>query len=227
MNDKTILLYRFLDAESAIKTIEGGHFRVSRLSELNDPFEGMEGLGLNLYPPEHLEEAKKGITNSAKHLNEHFGLISFTRSPHNPVVWGHYADKHQGVAIEVSDLNTTVRPVDYDKPRVQLDPYKAHPDADDREEYMKKVLMDVLHTKFESWEYEAESRYILHLNICHQIKDGMYFMEIPEDYITRIILGIKCPYSVEYFERSLRKHGLKDVKVVRAEKDLYDFKINF
>ena len=38
-----ISLYRFLDPEAAVKTVEAGRFRVGQLSKFNDPFEWVLG----------------------------------------------------------------------------------------------------------------------------------------------------------------------------------------
>jgi hypothetical protein len=45
-----ISLYRFLDSDAALKTLEAGRFRVGELSKFNDPFEwnlGVAGGGIS------------------------------------------------------------------------------------------------------------------------------------------------------------------------------------
>lgn len=221
-------LYKFLDATAALKTIEEGYFKVSQFLELNDPFEGIGAIGFDGIPEQNIAKIKSKIQTWSREWNDEYGLISFSENPHDPVLWGHYADKHRGVAIEVMDSNSaTLNPVAYDKTRIQLNPEKIVKDYPQRDEYWDGVIQEILKRKAKSWDYEKESRYILPLDQCAKVNGGMYFWKIPDNYITRIILGINCPYRTDYFARSLIARGVEGIEVLRAEKDQVEFKINF
>src|ERR1039458_5967475 len=100
---KSILLYRFLDAAAALKTIESRQFRISRLRDLNDPFEWRFGYKLN--NPE-LEATINAWRESVfESRNKVVRIICFSATPKEPVLWSHYADKHRGVAFEVDCIN--------------------------------------------------------------------------------------------------------------------------
>src|SRR5262245_30837871 len=95
----SILLYRFLSAEAALKTLERVAFKVSRLNELNDPFEWR--LGVTGILPEGEKIAEACVKQIVDHLNSWFGIICFSDTSSEPVLWSHYADKHRGIALEV------------------------------------------------------------------------------------------------------------------------------
>jgi hypothetical protein len=96
----TILLYRFMTAEAGVKTIAGGAFRVGRLKQFNDPFEWRTGV-INLIPGAEpfRDEAVEGFVDDA---NAVYGIICFSKTIEEPVLWSHYADNHRGMAFQVN-----------------------------------------------------------------------------------------------------------------------------
>jgi hypothetical protein len=60
-----------------------------------------------------------------------------------------------------------------------------------------------------------------------EISGGLYFRRIPEDFLTRVILGYKCPFEEKYVLKALEKVGLTSTKVVRARMCLETYSIRF
>ena len=221
---KTILLYRFLDAAAALKTIESRQFRISRLRDLNDPFEWRFGYKLN--SPE-LEATINAWRESVfESRNKVLGIICFSATSKEPVLWSHYADKHRGVAFEVDHINDPkqLKKISYPPERqaMDIDTYaqlqRQHDDIG-LKKYLLPIMEQAIQQKSPSWAYEKEYRvhFDLEKDINLQASDGHYFIRIPEDFLTRVILGWKCPLEEKYVLKALNAVGLNSTKVVRAK----------
>jgi len=125
-------LYRYLPDEAAIKTIETRCFRVSRLADLNDPFEwrfGFEG-----HPPELEENIEMRMDGFVELASRNMGMLCFSKKINDPILWSHYTNIHKGIAFEVdasvnANLIADLHEVDYDKPRIVL-PYRRMTDQE-------------------------------------------------------------------------------------------------
>src|SRR5687767_14278862 len=91
-------VYHLSNAEFALSNIALRRIKISRFSDLNDPF---ELLGANLKDKNYREAFR--LTRDELHNDK--GLLCFSRSWGNPVLWSHYADKHRGICLgfDVSD----------------------------------------------------------------------------------------------------------------------------
>jgi hypothetical protein len=93
-----MLLYHLLSSQYALDDLRKGRIKISKFSDLNDPFE--------LLATELPEKATRQIFSRwRKQIASTRGVICFSRSWDNPVLWSHYGDKHRGIALgfEVSD----------------------------------------------------------------------------------------------------------------------------
>ena len=85
-----MLVYHFVNAHYGIEDIHKRRLKISRFMDLNDPF---EFLGADLSD----REFRRALKNTKVKLSESKGLLCFSESWRNPVLWGHYADKHKGL----------------------------------------------------------------------------------------------------------------------------------
>src|SRR5687768_7590717 len=107
-----IRLFRFLSATSALKTIERKALRVGRVAEFNDPFEWK--LGFANYVPEGEIVARGVQEHLLRHMNSQFGVICFSDTAEDPVLWSHYADHHRGIVLMVEHwINAALHKVAY------------------------------------------------------------------------------------------------------------------
>jgi len=222
---KTILLYRYLDAAAALKTIEERRFRISRLCDLNDPFEWR--FGYKGHDCENLEAEK--ILNAWREnvfasRNKVLGIICFSATCKEPVLWSHYADKHRGVAFEIDCPNNpdALKKISYPPERVSIDlptfaRFQRNNDTAGLNEYLLPLMKQTIRQKSQSWAYEKEYRFEVELAENLDTSGGNYFLGIPDDFLTRVILGWKCPLEEEYVLKALHKVGLTSAKVVRAK----------
>jgi hypothetical protein len=221
---ESILLYRFLSAEAAIKTIEMRSFRVGRLLELNDPYEWLPGIDGII--PEALGFTNRCRDNYLKDMNEDFGMISFSETVSDAVLWSHYADSHRGIAIEVDHLvNKQLHKVTYSQIRPTV-PVHFINQQEQYDEQMRGILLKSVMQKSLSWSYEKGYRVLEDLMSC-QVAQGMYFLKIPENFITRVIIGARSTVSPNYVRRTLEINGLTNVQVVKARRSIKTYDIEF
>ena len=223
-----IKLYRYLPDEAAIKTIESRSFRVSRLTDLNDPFEwrfGFEGCPPELEPL--INNSVDGYIELASHDQ---GIISFSGKLKDPILWSLYANHHRGVAFEIigkkiseagdgitfevnEHRHENLFEVEYDKPRIVL-PFQTFHQIPDQEKLEK--MKDFFKRKSESWRYEKEFRWVIGLEACIPY-GGRFFWKIPPGLIARVIIGFRSSTSELYVRRALNLNGFQDIKIARAQ----------
>ena len=206
-------LFRFLPAQWALKTLSERRLRVSRIAELNDPFEWRIGS-----PGETPEQAARGrqvFDGFAQTINTKLGIISMSAVATDPVIWAHYADSHKGMAFEfdhyrVSGLHAIV----YSHALPMFDVTRFIDEGVDNEPVFH-VLLAALCRKSTTWAYEREYRVHLELSECDE-EDGHYFTPIPENFLKRVILGIRCETTKAEVEKALAGGGFSCVEVVQA-----------
>src|SRR6185436_1237078 len=98
----SISLYRYLDAASALKTIESRSFKVGRIRDFNDRFEWRVGLNPEKLIPGYDTPIDAIVYDSIDAIDRWVGIISHSSIVTEPVLWSHYADKHRGVAFEIA-----------------------------------------------------------------------------------------------------------------------------
>ena len=153
------------------------------------------------------------------------GILCFSDTVSDPVLWSHYTDKHRGVAFEVSYMLDPERLVkmDYTNERPVFDANRLN-DPAGIESYAKPLLDRLLRQKSIGWAYEREYRVFLDLKEC-DIAGGHYFKRIPDNFLKRVILGYKCPLEELYILKALDTNGLKETKVVRPKMCLETYSI--
>lgn len=221
----SILLYRYLDSAAALKTIESRSFKVGRIRDFNDPFEWR--IGIKGIAPEGEALARMCVESIIDHLHNWVGIFCFSNTACEPVLWSHYAAKHQGVAFEVNESEPDMRvKIEYTDDRPVIDANRLN-DSDGGRSYLKPFVDQLMRQKSRGWAYEREYRTFVDLNKDCETSGGLYFRRIPDDYLTRVILGYKCPLEEQYVLKALEKVGLTSTKVVRARMCLESYSIRF
>jgi hypothetical protein len=222
---KSILLYRYLDAEAGLKTIESRLLRISRLRDLNDPFESRMGI-INVIPgKEHL--AHKWLDSILERQNTMFGYLCFSDTFKESVLWSHYGDKHRGIALEVRFDYDPVGIIQMryppERPIIDASIYmKLSNDDVELGKYMLPRIELLIRQKSPGWAYEREYRTAFDFNKSQDLimSGGHYFKKIPDNFLMRVILGWRCPLEESYVIKALAASGLEATKVVRAKMSL-------
>ena len=209
--NKTNILYKYVDTESAKKIIESNSVAFSYPDSFNDPFE----LSSSYFhaKPEFMH-VSRGI---AKGLNKirsmTYGILCLTKSNNNPLMWAHYSDAHEGMVLGIrvnfddfTDPNRNVIPVQYGnviysqtKPN---HPYYSWPQGKSSTQLEKfdHSLLERLQREFLykplCWAYEEEVRVVKALSLqpkTGQIRLGRNKFNIVENIKGKKIVLYKLP----------------------------------
>lgn len=196
----TQIYYHFLSTENAIDDLQNEWIKVSTFGDLNDPFEMLPYLRFPF--PE-----RQPYHNVRRDLIKKFGLLCFTSTWEEPLLWSYYADKHKGVAIGFEILQDEVMKMDYsDNPKRQKIELTGDADHDERS------LFDLARLKCGAWRHEDEYRIWVTLKSCR--REGSHYFLLFRDRlkVREIILGCKFDYANE------KERIVNLVKQVNADK---------
>lgn len=79
-----MILYKYVDSNTADLILSNSTLKFSKASSLNDPFELT-----SLHYDSESEDAEQAIRFIA--ASDSYGILSLTRNPLNPLMWAHYA----------------------------------------------------------------------------------------------------------------------------------------
>ena len=199
-----MLVYHFLNSYYGLKDIRERRLRISRLMELNDPF---EFLGVDLSD----REFRKAMKETKAQLSKSKGLLCFSKTWTNPLLWGHYADKHRGICLGFEVSSDFLGKVDYVKERL------SKPDILN-EEFMKKVLF----TKFEHWKYEQEYR--VYIQLEEEVDENYYADFSDQIQLKRVIVGSESDVSRSQIKEVLGTLS-DDVEIFKARAGFKAFEV--
>lgn len=170
-------VYYLTGAQFALSNLALQRIKISRFGDLNDPFELLCVDSTN-------KIFRKALRATKDKINESKGLICFSRSWSNPLLWGHYAEKHTGICLGFDVPDEHLAPVIYEKSLIKL---KIDPKS--QEPIFPKEWLRI---KFFDWKYEDEMRFFVRLN-HNTIESGKYFYGFSDDLVLReVILGPRC-----------------------------------
>jgi len=179
-----VRLYYFVEARHGVEDIGEARLKVSRFFELNDPFE--------LYAGDQSDKSfRKKIKGWAERINQQQGVLCFTESWCDPVMWSHYGDRHRGICLGFDVNDDIVKPIDYRPERLPFDKWKALSCSDPPKEVMERLLT----TKFARWRYENERRVIVPLTgLKKEIKNGKecLFRSFDDLKLVEVFAGHRC-----------------------------------
>lgn len=206
-------VYHFVSSVYAISNLALKRLKVSQYNQLNDPFELLAATPAD---PVH-QQAHKRFLNQ---MHASTGAICFSSGWSNPLLWGHYADKHSGMALGFDVPDGVCEKITYrpDRVKIEIDPTTGN--VVDGESAMRQLLL----TKFSDWKYEKEYRSFYDLDTL-QKEGGNYFVGFSPDLILKeVVLGWKCEHSISEIKQLLGSDAAK-VKVVKASIDPMKFKV--
>ena len=202
----TMRVYYLTSAEYAISNLALKRIKVSRYQDLNDPFELLAADLSDKTVRRQLRKIKKKIADEQ-------GIICFSTTWNNPLLWGHYADKHRGIALGFDIPKSMLQKVEYEKDLSKITLEKCSDES-----YIKELSL----TKFEHWSYEDEYR--LHINLENE-DSGLYFKHFSNEIdLKEVILGVKCTVPISSMRKFFEEKN-EEVKVIKSRIAYKDFKI--
>ena len=197
-------LFHFLSAQNAISDIAFKRIKISRIGQLNDPF---ELLAVDLLDPRD----KAALENFKNQLDDQYGLMCFCANWSNPLMWGHYADGHKGIVLGFEVPDDVLLRVAYTKNRASI----AF-DPDTRSVVGGEDTVNrLLNTKFQDWAYEQEYRLFIDLKSSQKERSN-YFANFSDKLVlSDVILGFKCDFRIEQI-KELIGSNYATVRVLKA-----------
>jgi len=197
-------LFNLTFAEFALSNLAMRRIKISRISDLNDPF---ELLPINIRDKTLRAAAQKTRDQIAATR----GVICFSKGWTNPVLWSHYADKHRGIALGFEVRDGFAIPVTYEKALSKVDIDQLATGADPAEDFGRMLLA----TKFDDWRYEEEFRVFVDLT-KHEPERGLHFCSFGDDLrLTSVVLGARCEIPIDHVRELVSSYPYK-VHVIRA-----------
>ncbi|MDU9006926.1 DUF2971 domain-containing protein [Sedimentitalea todarodis] len=141
-------LFQFIGPEYGIQAIKDQRLKISRIDQLNDPFEMFAGTQSDRRTRFAMDVIRKSVASR-------LGVLCFSRDWHNPVMWSHYADNHRGLCLGFDVDEAVAMPVDYVSRRVEFDQYL---DPATSESEVRALASRFAATKYSHWRYEKEVR---------------------------------------------------------------------
>jgi hypothetical protein len=157
-------VYHFVGRDYGLDDIRRRRLKIATIADLNDPFE--------LVPSSRDATVRQRFRVWRAQMDQHYGMLCFSRNWRNPVQWSHYAVKHTGLCLGFDIQTNVLTKVRYTAKRLQarVDLLQGSgPDA-------RKEMLKVLSTKYEHWRYESEMRLFTRLN-DRDADTGLYFAE--------------------------------------------------
>ncbi len=199
-----MLAYKFLCEHFALENIQHRRIKISEYDDLNDPF---ELIPFNISVPwerEWLIESRNAMART-------LGVLSFSRSWSNPVLWAHYSDKHRGICLGFEVPDGALTPVNYIIDR----PFSCQPPNAEMANLMTCG-------KSNHWEYEQEIRALSRLE--DKIGD-YYFCDFDATRkLVSVIIGLRCAVTDQQI-RTLLGNSSESVTVVKAKLSVGAFEI--
>ncbi len=188
-------VYYLTTAEYALAAISLRRIKVSRLSQLNDPF---EGLALRLKG----KDRRQTMIEFKDALDKTHGMLCFSSNWTNPVLWTHYGNRHRGICLGFGLRESMAEKVIYTQERPQQE-------LDGRKRAWRLTPGQKQHlrlTKFRHWEYEQEKR--LFVDLSKAVKEGpLHYWKFDDDFkLAEVILGFACDLPLEEMRTSVSAH---------------------
>jgi hypothetical protein len=202
-------VYKFLNKQFGLKGLYERRLKQSRIHELNDPFE--------LAPYDLTDPAvRHAFVSLREGLGQENGLICFSGSWQNPVIWAHYADKHQGICLvfEIPPITgdggrDIAKKVTYISRRLRFPSEFLSLPQSRQLRYVNRILF----TKFNHWAYEKEIRVWGRLS---NEEDGLHFFEFENRMrLIEVRVGASCTLTRSAIIRALGTSAT-ETKVVKV-----------
>jgi hypothetical protein len=197
-------VYHFINEEFGLKDIRERRLKISRIMELNDPF---EFFGVELTD----KEFRKAMRSAKESVAANTGIICFSGNWKNPVQWAHYADKHKGLCLGFDIDPIHLKKVEYSEDRI--------PHANSMTE---ELVFKLLRTKYAHWAYEEEYRVFVELK---EDEGGIYYTDFEGNMeLKQVIVGANSTVTRDQLASALGSLYSK-VETFKVRPELQNFEM--
>jgi hypothetical protein len=190
-------LYQYLEAKWALDDIRRGRIKLSKIDDMNDPYE-LRSVRSDDKP------TQLALEETAREIAEKFSVGCFSLSWNNILMWSHYGDKHKGICLGFDVPDEITRPVEYVPEPQVVGSLIVEKRSDFSVEEGRKIIDRSLGAKDAGWSYEEEIR----MNGMREEVDeetGQYFVEFSERLkLKEVIAGARFPLGRKPIEDALK-----------------------
>lgn len=219
-----MILYKYVDLNTANLIIENSTLKFSKASSLNDPFE-LTSLHYGS-EPEYKDQAMNFVVASMS-----YGILSLTRNPLNPLMWAHYGkgekfEGGRGIALDhgngshagivfgidineagLNDESFNIIPAKYGNV-IYTTTKPNHPFEKSNDHYFSQGLqfgfhpnlLEVLQRTFlykpACWSYEEEVRVVR--NVWRRATE---IQQVNKSCFKEIYIGVRNSFNQEYLTK--------------------------
>ena len=197
-------VYRYLKAKYGLQSLADRRLKISRLDELNDPFE-FRSVDCSD------RDFRRSIEAAIKETGAAGGVICFSSDGRSPVQWAHYANRHRGLCLGFDVPRNCLEKVEYVEDRV------SHDGLLDEDS-----VFALLKTKHVHWEPEDEYRAFVSLE---EEEDGLFFSPFSKNLELReVIVGANSSVTRKQIENRI---GISsgEVKMFKVRASFRKFKM--
>jgi hypothetical protein len=200
-------VYHYLEAKWALENIRRRRLKLSKIDDMNDPWEWKSVCS----DDNRLQEA---LDKSGTHAFDEFGVACFSRSWNNILMWSHYGEKHKGICLGFDVPDELIRTVIYER-EIEVVGSLADSPIEHVMIEGKRIIDKLFETKYKGWCYEDEIR----VHGRREEKDeetGFYFSDFDDGLILKeVIAGPRYLMSRKPIEAALKSYS-EDVKIMKT-----------
>lgn len=206
--------YHFLSSTNALDDLENNRIKVSTIDSLNDPFEFMPYRRYKFPERQPYNEMFRAVSKK-------WGILCFSKSCEEQLLWAHYGEKHQGVALGFEIPDNKLLEVSYTHD-ITRSKFELTDDSNENEQ----MFLGLAKTKFVEWEYEKEYRLLILLSNCVK-KEKHYFVNFGNELkIKEIILGCRFDHN-KYRTKIMDLANRLGASVIATREGWEDYRIHF
>jgi hypothetical protein len=210
-------VYYFVKSRWAVECIRKQRLKICRFFEANDPFELLGG-GLGD------KDLRQKVMKWANTLNEQHGLLCFSSSWKNPLMWSHYGERHKGMCLGFDARDSILKRVKYEPKKVSLAKWKKD-NATAPPNDLKEILFEKKH---DAWKYESEQRVILPIEKLTKEGNLFYFPfgNNQELKLVEVFAGHRCCFEWKHLIEDAVKNWPSPVpKLIKARVAFNKFEV--
>ncbi|WP_413813384.1 DUF2971 domain-containing protein [Devosia sp. Root635] len=173
----------------------------------------------------------RGVRRYARHwkdyLNKRVGLLCFSETWREPLLWAHYAKSHEGICLGFDIEHSGLTKVQYveTRPNAQdlnlVDPLVVS-DQDDTRQFSAPYVK-LMALKFRAWEYEREWRLFCPLDGNLDHVSQLYFDEFRATLtLSEVIVGHRSTLTPDRLSALLKGHPGVTVRKARPAHRTFD-----
>lgn len=192
--------------------------RVSKISKVNDPADFQVG-----FPASASSSYIEGFQKRYQDIENEFGIVCFSETPCNVLMWSHYADGHRGFVLEFEMDESKLEQVTYSTIAPQL---PSETEESNRDAIIKDVAHRALRTKSIEWAYEKEWRRIVRYNtsISDIQKEGeSYYLTFDSSSLKSLFAGLRQEKTNAEIKKILEDAGFPKLPIYRFERTRMGF----